>query len=148
MHWSFKHYDGLTRDELYEILRLRCQVFIVEQNCVYEDVDGEDRGAWHLLARDGQGKVCAGLRIIPRKGGEPAHMGRVVVRPDCRGEGLGRELVRRGLEAARDVLGEREIRIAAQAYLQRFYESFGFRALAAPYDLTGILHVDMEWKAR
>ena len=75
MHWSFKHYDGLTRDELYEILRLRCQVFIVEQNCVYEDVDGEDRGAWHLLARDGQGKVCAGLRIIPRKGGEPAHMG-------------------------------------------------------------------------
>ena len=66
MHWSFKHYDGLTRDELYEILRLRCQVFIVEQDCVYDDVDGlKTAAAWHLLARDGRGKLCAGLRSNP-----------------------------------------------------------------------------------
>lgn len=147
MHWTLKHYDELTRDELYEILRLRCQVFIVEQDCVYDDVDGLDRTAWHLLARDGRGMLCACLRAIPRSESEPMHLGRVVVRPDCRGSGLGRELVRRGLEAAHDALGEDKVAISAQAHLQRFYESLGFRAVTEPYDLTGILHIDMQWKA-
>ena len=137
MHWTLKHYDELTRDELYEILRLRCQVFIVEQDCVYDDVDGLDRTAWHLLARDGRGMLCACLRAIPRSESEPMH----------RGSGLGRELVRRGLEAAHAALGEDEVAISAQAHLQRFYESLGFRAVTEPYDLTGILHIDMQWKA-
>lgn len=147
MQWTFKHYDELTRDEVYEILRLRCEVFIVEQDCVYLDVDGEDRGGWHLLARDGQGRLSACLRAIPRTQSEPMHFGRIVVCPDCRGSGVGRELVRRGLEAARDVLGERAVAISAQAHLRDFYGSLGFEATSEPYDLTGIMHLDMLWKA-
>ncbi len=148
MQWKLKHYEELTRDEVYELLRLRCEVFIVEQNCVYLDVDGRDRTAWHLLARDGQGKLCASLRALPRTENEPMHFGRIVVRPDARGLGLGKELVRRGLDCARDVLGEPAVSIMAQAHLRGFYESLGFRAVSEPYDSTGILHIDMLWKAQ
>ncbi len=146
MQWSVKHYDELTRDEVYELLRLRCAVFIAEQDCAYLDVDGEDRTAWHLFARDGQGKLCACLRALPRRGGEPMHFGRIVVRADCRGLGLGRALVCRGLETARGTWDEHRVRISAQAHLQRFYESCGFCALSGAYDLDGIAHIDMEWK--
>ena len=147
MKWSFKHYDELTRDEVYELLRLRCEVFIVEQDCVYLDVDGEDRTAWHLLARDGQGKLCACLRALPRRGEEPMHFGRIVVHPAFRGQGLGKELVRRGLRYAQETLGEPAVCIMAQAHLRGFYEELGFCATSEPYDSTGILHIDMVCKA-
>lgn len=147
MQWSLKHYEELTRDEVYELLRLRCEVFIVEQSCVYLDVDGGDRTAWHVLARDGQGRLCASLRALPRAEKEPMHFGRIVVRPDARGQGLGRELVRRGLGYARDVLAEPAVSIMAQAHLRGFYEGLGFRAVSEPYDETGILHIDMLWRA-
>lgn len=117
------------------------------KNCVYLDVDGEDRAAWHLLARDGQGKICAGLRALPRSGDGPMRFGRIVVLPACRGKGLGRELVRRGLEQA-EALGERAVAIMAQAHLQGFYESLGFRTISQPYDETGILHIDMLWQKK
>ena len=145
MVWKFKHYDALTRDEIYALLALRCEVFIVEQDCVYLDVDGEDRTAWHLFARDGQGKIRACLRALPRRGEEPMHFGRIVVSPACRGIGLGRELVRRGLEQAA-ALGEQAVAIMAQAHLREFYESLGFCATSQPYDSTGILHIDMLWE--
>ncbi len=147
MDWQCKHYEALTRDELYGLLALRCEVFIVEQSCVYLDVDGEDCSAWHLFAQDGQGRICACLRALPRRGEEPMHLGRIVVSPACRGTGLGRELVRRGLEQA-VALGESAVAIMAQAHLQGFYESLGFRATSQPYDSTGVLHIDMLWEKK
>lgn len=138
MQLTLKRYDELTRDELYAVLRLRSEVFVVEQRSIYLDPDGQDEHALHLLVTDGGGRLCACLRIVPEPGGA-AHIGRVVVRPDCRGKGLGRAMLRLAIENA----GSGEIALSAQAHLRAFYESFGFHAVSQPYDDGGVLHIDM-----
>lgn len=147
MEWSLKKFHELTLDELYAILQLRSKVFIVEQNCIYNDVDGKDQLAWHLAATE-NGKLIAYARILPPgvvyTG--PA-IGRVVTSPSQRGSGLGRELMTRSIEHCENLFGPTPITLSAQAYLKKFYESLGFFATGDEYLDDGIPHIEMTRKA-
>ncbi len=137
--WHDKPFDALTARELYAILALRAAVFVVEQNCVYLDLDGKDPACRHLwAARDGE--VLAALRIVPPGVSYPEiSLGRVVTAPAARGGGLGRELMRRGIAAC----GDQPIRIGAQCYLERFYRELGFARAGDDYVEDGIPHLEM-----
>ena len=139
MDWYERAFAELTRDELYAILELRERVFVVEQKCAYQDVDGLDPACRHLWAVRG-GALVAYLRIVPagRKYDEVA-IGRVIVAQAMRGTGLGKELMRRGLAAAGGV----PVRLSAQAHLEKFYADLGFRPVSDVYDEDGIPHVEM-----
>jgi len=143
VNWTIKRFDELTLDELYNILQLRNEVFIVEQNCVYKDLDGKDRSAWHLLAVE-DGKLVAYTRILPPgvSYNDPA-IGRVVTSSLKRRSGLGRELMKRSIEACRIFFGKTSITLSAQVYLQSFYESFGFMPVGEEYLDDGIPHIEM-----
>jgi ElaA protein len=144
--WEVRHYSDLSGEEIYEILALRQEVFVVEQRCAYLDADGKDRRAHHLLGRDSNGRLIAYLRILePGSRFPEPSIGRVIVHPDHRGQGLGLVLMREGmLECARLYPG-RAVRISAQQYLRRFYESIGFVPLGDgnPFDEDGIPHIEM-----
>ena len=140
--WHERSFDDLTTRELYAILALRASVFVVEQRCVYQDVDGADAAArhvWATRATDDRDEIVAYLRIVPAgaKYAE-ASIGRVVVAPGARGGGLARELMQRGIAAAGAA-----VRIGAQAHLESFYRSLGFVPVSGVYDEDGIPHVEM-----
>jgi ElaA protein len=139
LRWHDRTFAELTTNELYAITQLRERVFIVEQNCVYLDADGVDLLSRHLWA-DEAGALRAYLRIVPAgvKYAELA-IGRVIIAPEARGTGLGKELMKRGIEAAGGV----PIRLSAQAHLQKFYRDLGFVAASEPYDEDGIMHLEM-----
>jgi ElaA protein len=138
--WYERSYADLTRDELYAILELRARVFVVEQKCAYQDVDGLDPVSWHLWATQ-DGAIVAYLRIVPAgaKYDDEVAIGRVIVAQAMRGTGLGKELMRRGLAAA----GAVPVRLSAQAHLEKFYVDLGFRRVSDVYDEDGIPHVEM-----
>ena len=141
MDWFVKHWEQLTREELYDLLRVRIAVFVVEQNCPYQEADGLDRRAWHVFARDGGGTIQACLRILEPENGT-TQIGRVLTAH--RGTGLGRALMERSIRAAWEKTGARRIRLEAQSYAQGFYEKLGFRRTEAPEFLEdGIPHVEM-----
>ncbi len=125
------------------MLRFRQDIFIVEQNSAYPDLDGLDLDCDHLLVRDGAGDLAAYLRARGPSEGEPAFIGRIVVSPFWRGTGLGRELVAAGLDHLFRLYPGASIRIGAQQHLERFYAGFGFVADGAPYDDGGIPHLTM-----
>lgn len=143
MHWTWCRFAELGVDKLYDLLALRCQVFIVEQ-VPYLDPDGLDRAAWHLLGRDGAGVLHAYLRVVdPGAKYEEPSIGRVAVAAAARGQGLGRVLMHEGLARTAQVWPGRAVRIGAQAHLARFYGSLGFAPVGEPYDEDGIPHVEM-----
>ena len=113
MDWFVKHWDELTRDELYDLLAVRTAVFVVEQRCPYQEADGLDRRAWHVFARDGGGAIQACLRILEPENGT-AQIGRVLT--VNRGTGLGRALMERGIRAVWEKTDARRIRLEAQSY--------------------------------
>jgi ElaA protein len=143
MHWTWSRFGDLSLDDLYDALALRCRVFILEQG-PYQDPDGLDRSAWHLLGRDGSGTLQAYLRVIDpgARYAEPA-MGRVITAPAVRGTGLGRRLVAEGLSRSDAAWPGRGHRISAQAHLQDFYGGFGFRPVGAQYLEDDIPHQEM-----
>lgn len=147
VRWQWSRLSELAAAELYAVLAARQQVFAVEQKCAFQDADGHDLFAWHLIAwrADRTAPVLAGyLRVLDagRKYEEPS-IGRVLTVPPHRGIGFGRTLMAEGLARTARVWPRRTIRIAAQQRLERFYVSLGFRTISAPYDEDGILHVDM-----
>ena len=147
IEWQWRGFADLTVAQLYEMLALRQQVFVLEQACLYPDIDGLDPDAHHLLGWrtvDGRRQLAASLRCLA-PGAKYAEMslGRVVTSPAARGTGLGRELVAQGIACAEGLHPGHAIRIGAQAYLEPFYASFGFVTVSEPYDEDGILHVDM-----
>ena len=146
MNWTIKKFGELTLDELYNILQLRNEVFIVEQDCVYKDLDGKDRSAWHLMAVEDD-KLVAYTRILPPgvSYSDPA-IGRVVTSSLKRRSGLGRELMKRSIEACEKLFGKTSITLSAQVYLQNFYASFGFIVIGEEYLDDGIPHIDMSRK--
>ncbi len=141
--WKIKNFNELTLDELYSILQLRSEVFVVEQNCVYNDPDGKDKSAWHLIATE-DNKLVAYTRILPHgvSYSDPA-IGRVVTSPSKRGAGLGKELMKRSIEACEKLFGKTSITLSAQVYLQSFYESLGFIVVGEEYLDDGIPHIEM-----
>jgi ElaA protein len=145
--WQWSGFADLTVAQLYAMLALRQEVFVLEQACLYPDIDSLDPGAHHLLGWrdvDGKAELVAHLRCLaPGAKYDEMSIGRVVTSPAARGTGLGRELVAQGLTLAQRLHPGHAIRIGAQAHLEQFYASFGFVTVSEPYDEDGILHIDM-----
>jgi ElaA protein len=147
IEWQWLDFESLTRNDLYEMLRQRQDVFLIEQQCFYSDLDDLDQDAYHLLGWqdvDGKRQLAACLRCIaPGVKFPEMSLGRVLTAQTARGSGIGRLLVEEGIRRAEAQHPGHRIRIGAQAYLQAFYASFGFQPISAPYEEDGILHVDM-----
>ncbi|MCF0207239.1 MAG: GNAT family N-acetyltransferase [Bacteroidales bacterium] len=143
--WQIKTFSQLTIDELYAVLRLRSEIFVMEQNCVYLDLDGKDQKSCHILCYD-DGKLVAYMRLLP-VGVESETMGslgRVVVAKEYRGRGLGHQLVDKGLEAYCDFVGKDvPIIIHAQSQLEKFYGEHGFVCVSERYLFEGLMHTNM-----
>jgi len=144
LNWTLKPYPTLTLDELYALLQLRSKVFVVEQTCAFQDIDGQDQTALHLLGRTETGALAAYTRLFDAgKCYEQVSIGRVVVSPAYRRYGLGRELMRESISACERAFGPQPIKIGAQLYLKAFYESFGFVQQGAMYLEDNIEHIYM-----
>ena len=142
MHTVIKTFPELTAAELYEILRLREAVFIVEQNCPYPEADGRDYGAVHYYYCGDDGRVSAYLRLYAKEG-EPGtvQIGRVVT--GIRGAGLGRKILHEGIRYAIDSMNAERLYLEAQVYAVGFYEKEGFEVSSEPFLEDGIPHVQM-----
>jgi ElaA protein len=141
--YFIKSFKELTLDELYQILQLRSQVFVVEQNCAFQDLDNKDQESHHLFCYvDG---VLAGYtRLLPAGlSYKEISIGRVITAPAFRGIGLGKELMQKSIEACEKYFEAATIRIGAQRHLSKFYGSLGFTESGEPYDEDGILHIEM-----
>lgn len=146
MSWQMKKFDELTAEEIYEILKLRTEVFIVEQECAYQDCDGRDKNAYHLFYTQ-DGKIVSYLRIL-EKGicYDEIAIGRVLVDKKYRGNGLARESMVRAIDFIENHLKEKTIRISAQKYLINFYKSLGFKEVSDVYLEDNIPHIEMLYK--
>ncbi|MBP2025540.1 GNAT family N-acetyltransferase [Peptoniphilus stercorisuis] len=136
-----KNYNELTKDELYNILRLRNQIFIVEQKCYYEDIDNLDKDSIHIFKKEND-NIISYLRIFKEDGNY--HMGRVLVKEENRKNGLSRKLLKYAIEYIFNELKEEKIIIEAQDYLKEFYKSMGFVEKSEVYLLDNIPHLIME----
>lgn len=140
-----KHFTQLTRDELFQIYKLRVSVFIVEQQCAYPEIDDADQAAWHLWLQDGDG-IAAYLRVLPPGATfDTASIGRVIAVK--RRQGLGSRIVAEGIRAARERFGAQTITIEAQTYARALYERAGFVQTSEEFLEDGIPHIRMEWRA-
>ena len=142
MRWQ--RFDELSADRLYELLRFRQDIFVVEQRSPYPDLDGLDRGAWHLAAHAGH-ELAGYLRLMPVEGpSSQVRIGRVAVGAQARRRGIGRMLMHEALLFCRDRYPRQPIALGAQLHLAGFYRSFGFASVSDPYDDFGVAHIDME----
>lgn len=141
--WTVHAFSSLTVHDLYDLLRLRTDVFVVEQQCAYGEVDGKDIDAHHVLGRNTDGILIAYARILPPTGDGMPHIGRVVVHADHRGQGHARALMQRSIRLATDLHGPVGTALSAQAHLHDWYASLGYVAISDIYPLDGIPHVDM-----
>jgi ElaA protein len=143
IHWYCKAFNDLLPVELYKIMQLRNEVFVVEQNCVFQDADNKDEGCLHFMGFAGN-ELAAYTRLVP-----PGYIydemsiGRVATSAKHRSKGLGRELMQRSIELCRQCFGDWPIKIGAQFYLLRFYSSFGFKIIGERYLEDGIEHIHM-----
>ena len=141
--WKLCTFDALSLQELYDLLQLRTEVFVMEQACAFQDMDGSDAQALHLLGLQGQQLVAyarcfpAGVKFVE------ASIGRVITRSNVRGTGLGHVLIDKAIESVDTVLGAQAIRIGAQARLKNFYSRHGFVDVGVPYIEDGIDHLEM-----
>ena len=143
MQWEIKSFDQLSLQELYTILTLRTNVFVVEQACPYPDLDGKDPNCLHLLGTI-NGELVAYLRILPAGlRYDEVSIGRVVVKPSHRGKGLGRLMMEQAIHCITNEWKESQIKIGAQAYLEKFYQSLGFEPVSEVYLEDDIPHLDM-----
>ena len=142
--WSILAFEDLAVRQLFELLQLRCRVFVVEQNCPYLDPDHKDPESFHVLGYNENGELAAVSRIIPPGISYPeVSIGRVVVAGNFRGMGIGHEMNRRCMMFIRERYGDVAVRLSAQQHLSDFYQTHGFRIVSAPYDEDGIPHVEM-----
>lgn len=132
----------MTRDELYEIIKLRIEVFVVEQDCPYQDLDDKDKNAYHLFVED-NGLVVAVLRILPEGVSfEDMAIGRLIVKKSYRGRGISRKMMNNAISFIINDLNKSKIRLSGQAYLLEFYESLGFKRVSDVYLEDGIDHYE------
>ncbi|MDQ2819427.1 MAG: GNAT family N-acetyltransferase [Pseudomonadota bacterium] len=152
IEWQWRTFDALSNAELYTVLAARSQVFVIEQTCIFPDMDGLDASARHLLGWTivaGQRRLAAYLRVLaPGVKYTEASIGRVLTTPAARGTGAGRALLVEGTLGADRLYPGHANRIGAQLYLEKFYQQFGYVTITAPYEEDGIMHVDMLRAAR
>ena len=143
IHWKCKPFKQLSPGELYAILQLRNEVFVVEQNCVFQDADDKDQDSWHLMAWIDE-RLVGYTRLVPA--GISYHevsIGRVVIFPKMRKSGIGKKIVEKSVDMINVLWEKQHIRIAAQLYLKKFYESFGFQQSSDVYMEDNIEHIEM-----
>lgn len=141
--WRIKTFEAMTGAELYAVLQLRSAVFVVEQTCVFQDIDGEDPRALHVLAADGEQLLAYARCFAPGVKCAEASIGRVVTHGSQRGSGLGHALMARAIACIDDRWGPQPIRIGAQARLEAFYQQHGFSAAGPLYIEDAIEHLEM-----
>lgn len=143
--WKCTKFDELTVEELYKILQLRNEVFVVEQNCSYQDCDGKDQVSYHLCGWN-DGDLKAYTRLLPPGSCylNAASIGRVVTSPSARAQSFGKQLMSKSLENLYRLFGDVPVIIGAQLYLKKFYESFSFVQNGETYLEDGIPHITME----
>jgi len=144
INWIFKKFDALTPVELYSILQLRNEVFVVEQNCVFQDADNKDQDSYHLMAWENE-ILIAYARIVPAGIAYDAYpsIGRVVTSAKVRNTGIGKMLMQHAIDELQKLFGTASIKLGAQLYLKKFYESFGFSQTSEVYLEDGIPHIEM-----
>ncbi|KOO47388.1 GNAT family N-acetyltransferase [Viridibacillus arvi] len=148
MAWKEQTFDELTTTDLYRILQLRINVFVVEQKAYYADLDDHDQNCVHVTYEK-DGKLIAYARIVPPgEKFEMASFGRVIVLPEARGTGLSQELIKRVMAILERNWPEADLFIEAQAYLQKFYGAFGFEAVSEEYIMECLPHIDMVCKRK
>lgn len=142
--WKIKRFEALSLDELYSVLQLRSEVFVVEQNCVYQDIDFKDQKAIHLIG-EYEGKTVAYARLFkPNDYFENASIGRVIVKQDFRELKFGHQLIKEAIKAIAEMFNETKITISAQLYLKKYYESHGFVQTSDMYLEDDIPHIEMK----
>lgn len=143
LQWVLKKFEELSPYELYNVLRLRSEVFVVEQNCVFLDMDNKDQQCHHLMGSH-DNELVAYVRLLPPGlAYDEISIGRVVSSPKYRGSGAGKVLMHKAIATAAELFGKQPIRIGAQLYLKNFYSSLGFEAQGDIYMEDGIPHVIM-----
>ena len=153
IEWQWKTFDEFAVRELYQLLRLRAHVFVVEQDAAYQDLDNLDYDALHLIGweKDSMGapEIVAHSRVIAMgvKYSDATAIGRVVIAESARGKGLGYDLMNESIAKIEHVYPNQAIRISAQYHLKKYYGSFGFEQVSEPYDEDGIPHIEMLKKA-
>ena len=143
MIWAIKSFQELSVSELYSILQLRTEVFVVEQNCVFQDMDNKDAKCFHLMCWENE-KLIAYTRLVPANVSfKEVSIGRVVSSPSVRGRGIGKLLMEKSIQETDRLFGKQNIRIGAQYYLLDFYKSFGFEPTGEIYLEDNIEHIEM-----
>ena len=148
IEWQWKIFDELSRDDCYEIMKVRQEVFVIEQNCIYQDLDDLDKSAWHLIAwnvnQSSIREIVAYLRVVfPGYKYQEPSIGRILTVKKVRETGLGKELLRIALLKIAAEYPNVPVRISAQQHLDKFYSQFGFKKVSEPYDEDGIVHIEM-----
>ncbi len=144
--WQVAVLETMSPQCLYALLQLRSEVFVVEQNCVFQDMDGSDKRALHLMAWRGDSLVACARCFEPGIQFDEASIGRIATRMSMRGHGLGHLLVQKAIALVTSTWGSQPIRIGAQARLKRFYQEHGFDDMGLPYIEDGIDHLEMVWR--
>ena len=144
LFYKIKTYQALSKDELYALLQLRAEVFVVEQDCPYLDADGLDLKGYHLMGYQGE-KLVAYTRLLPKGVSYEKYpsIGRVITSMSVRREGLGKDLMQHSIDNCIRLFGNHAIKLSAQTYLLRFYQSFGFEPVGEEYMDDGIPHIAM-----
>lgn len=145
LNYSIKHFSELTPLELYQLLKLRIEVFIIEQNCPYEECDNKDLNAYHILGKDENDEIQAYTRLLDA-GASYEHyssIGRVVTSAKYRKSGEGRKLMNYSLQKISELYPHLHVKISSQSYIAKFYESLGFKATGEEYLEDGIPHIGM-----
>jgi ElaA protein len=150
MTWMCCRFNELSSLQLYDVLQLRAAIFIVEQNCAYQDIDGLDMhpDTHHLLHYSAAGELLAYLRILAAGVSySDVAIGRVVTAESARGQGLGHQLLVEGMNAAKSLWPEQDLYLSAQSHLQHYYQRYGFVTVTVEYLEDEIPHVGMRWQA-
>ena len=148
MEWIIKRFDQLTTLELYELLKVREEVFVMEQECLYHDLDSKDFNATHMFALEDNQMVCY-LRVLDKGVSyDEVSIGRVLTKPAYRRKGYGEQIMARAIDYIENVMGEGKIRISAQAHLEKFYGDLGFEVVSDVYLEDGIEHYEMLYQSR
>jgi ElaA protein len=148
LRWECKPFNDLSADQMYTILCVRQEVFVLEQECLYLDADGKDRKSYHLMGFDGDDLVAYARIVEPGVSYEEVSMGRILTSKKARGTGAGIELMEVGLQEIDSKYGNVPVRISAQTYLLKFYQKFGFESTGKEYLEDDIPHTEMLRPAR
>ncbi|MFT5860239.1 MAG: ElaA protein [Flavobacteriaceae bacterium] len=144
LNWQVKHFGDLTLNEFHDIIAIRIEAFVIEQNCTYQDLDGKDKKCYHVICRDGKGAIVSTARIAPP--GliyDEIAIGRIVLTEALRGKGIGHELMKECIDFCKLEFGNTSIRISAQTHLEKYYGHHNFIPTGKQYLEDGIPHSEM-----